>query len=368
MKKLQRQLFKLLRLHSPSGREGGVRKYIVPALQATMDSVRLDGYGNILAEKKYGDSGYTVLLSAHMDTVASVQPNPTWRKNKTEIFTTSGSALGGDDKCGLAAHMAVIRELNKGTKFTGTIKVLFSREEEIGCVGASQAVKLSPEWFQDIDASIVIDRRGGDDIVTGCWSERFCSDEYGAFWEVMGTELGITSFKPKATDGSISDTMIFSELGINGVNLSAGYYEAHSKNEYIKIHELKRTVRWVTTALDHIEKYTFPSFEYMTDYKYDYKYLWKGNTKSSVWDKDWVVCDWCRMEWEDAEMVVTNQGEHICPDCQGYEILDDLPYSETFECAMCGQDKPIHEYIDYRGFDLCAGCCLMMDVAVKEVK
>lgn len=367
MKKLQRQLFKLLRLHSPSGQEAGVRKYLLPILGATMDNVFMDSYGNLYAKKKYGPSNYQVLFSAHMDTVATNPPVPQWRKNKTEIFTTSGSALGGDDKCGIAAFLAIIREMNRETKFNGTLKVIFSRQEEQGCVGASQAVDLNPKWFEDIDTCIVIDRRGGDDIVTGCWSEKFCSQEYGEFWEQMGKKLDPT-FKPWAVEGSISDTMIFSEKGINGVNLSAGYYSPHTKDEYIKIDELKRTIRWVLVAMDEIHNHKFPSFKYYSDdvsHWSSNKYYTSKSTTScgTYFTKKWVVCDWCRMEWEDDEMVVTSQGEHVCPDCQDYfHMVDD----DTFECQMCGQDKPEHEHIDYRGFDLCAGCALAMDIAIKE--
>lgn len=260
MKKLSKQLFKLLRLHSPSGKEWGVQRYLLRILQDTMDKVDTDGYGNILAEKKYGDSDYTVLLSAHMDTVAREQPDPKWRKNKSEIFTASRSALGGDDKCGVAAHLAVIRALNKGTKFNGTVKICFSREEEIGCVGASEAVKRNKWWFEDVDSVIVIDRRGADNIVTGSGWERFCSSEYAHFWMDMAEKVG---FKAVPQEGSISDTMIFSEMGLNGVNLSAGYYNAHTEHEFIVIEELKRTVNWVVEAFENFEQYgKFPDFEY----------------------------------------------------------------------------------------------------------
>jgi hypothetical protein len=63
--------------------------------------------------------------------------------------------------------------------------------------------------------------------------------------------------------------MIFSELGINGVNLSAGYYDAHCPTEYIKIHELERTIHWVYNAMNCIERYgKFPTFDYILEPKY----------------------------------------------------------------------------------------------------
>src|SRR5690606_37576430 len=69
MKTMRKQFLKLLSIHGVSGDEGNVRKYLVPCLTSTMDSVEIDGYGNLLAEKKYGTGeGATILLSAHMDT------------------------------------------------------------------------------------------------------------------------------------------------------------------------------------------------------------------------------------------------------------------------------------------------------------
>lgn len=364
MKKLNKQLFKLLRLHSPSGKEWQVRKYLLPILQSTMDNVFTDDYGNLYAEKKFGDSDYTVLFSSHMDTVAHKQPIPQWRKNKTEIFTTSGSALGGDDKCGIACFLTVIREMNKTTKFTGTLKVIFSREEEVGCVGASRAVKLTPDWFKDVKACVVVDRRGGDNIVTGTWGDNFCSDDYAQFWVKMANKVG---FKAIPQDGSISDTMIFSELGINGVNLSAGYYEAHTKDEYIKIDELKRTIQWVYTAMNHVQKQEFPKFEYRDDaYKLDYwsnKYYTSSNT-SRVWDR-WVVCDMCRFEWEEDEMMIDKDGLHICPDCVNH-LYPDREQEDVFTCERCMQDFSCSLMIDYRGFGLCPTCAIALDVSLKE--
>jgi acetylornithine deacetylase/succinyl-diaminopimelate desuccinylase-like protein len=275
-----------------------------------MDVVTVDSHWNILAEKKYGQDDYTVLLSAHMDTVASHPPVPKWRNNKTEIYNMAGNgALGGDDKCGIAAHLAVIREMNRGTQFTGTLKVCFSREEEIGCVGASKAVKLNPEWFEGINACIVVDRKGSDNIVESCGSwERFCSPEYSEFWADMATKTG---FMGIIQDGSISDTMIFSELGINGVNLSAGYYHAHTRDEYIRIDELKRTVRWILNGLDEIQSHQFPSFDYEMAMA---NKSWGGWTWSLKDDSTMIECDCCLVQFP-IEQMFDYHGHDVCYNC-----------------------------------------------------
>lgn len=320
MKKLPSELHHLLSIHSPSGREFGVVKYVLPRLKKTMDSVTIDTYGNILAETKLGDDPYTILLSAHMDTVARHRPKPKWRKGN-EIYTQSNSALGGDDKCGIAVILAVLRNMRR-TKFSGTVKVIFSREEEIGCVGASRAVDLNPKWFEGITSSIVIDRRGADNVVIGSGFENFCSPEYGTFWEEMSYEVGFTG---KQVEGTISDTMVFSELGINGVNLSAGYYNAHTKQEYIKVDETIQTAKWVLAGLDCIQEWVytygdFPAFEYqLPQYSkygsYTSAYLDEWNAKYKIDDVYFDTCDFCWQEVPEDTLTVTPDRFQLCPKC-----------------------------------------------------
>lgn len=357
MRKLNKQLFKLLKLHSPSGKEWDVITYVLPILRDTMDHVELDAYGNILAEKRYGDSGYTVLLSSHMDTVAHHQPEPKWRKHKSEIFNASPnkSALGGDDKCGIAAHLAIIREMNRQTDFKGTLKLCFSREEECGCVGAAKAVKLSPSFFKDVNAAIVIDRRGADHVIDGSYSERFCSLEYSDFWVAMAAKVG---FVAKPQDGTISDTMIFSELGINGVNLSAGYYDAHCPTEYIRVDELKRTVRWVLEAMDNIEsKGAFPSFHYYEEKETK----WFPKYQNRLYDFDFddkyeglYECSECCDLYPAHDIIVYDDGSYVCDKCDNFDRIE--------ECNYCLGEHDAHEMFDYKGFRLCADCVLDLEM------
>jgi len=337
MKQLVNQLWQLLNLHSPSGKEQKVAAYLFAHLRSLLDRIWFDDYGNILGERRYGDSGYTVLLSAHMDTVAREQPIPYWKnKQRTVIATRSNSALGGDDKCGLAAHLAIIREMNKQTNFKGTIKVCFSRQEEIGCVGAEKAVAYSPGFFADIDACIVIDRRGGNDVVDGGSWMPFCSDEYTQFWLDMAEKVG---FKAQRADGTISDTMIFAELGINGVNLSAGYYHAHTKDEYIKVNELKRTVRWVLTALDNIEQHKFPEFED----KYNVSWTRYYSSKDTV-----GYCDSCGEIYDLSEMI-EDDGYYYCERC----LFDDIVV-----CDNCLRDVYLSNIVEKGESKVCSRCAL----------
>lgn len=241
MKKMRKQLIKLLNIHGVSGDETAVRNYLKPILTDMMDRVVTDSYGNLLAEKIIGSGdGATILLSAHMDTVRGVQAD---RKilESNGVFTSDKGALGADDRAGIAIIMEVLRNVEK-LSFEGTIKVAFSREEEIGCVGVK---KIDPRWYEDVDLAIVVDRRGNRDIVTGCYSA-FCSDAVGKFFEEASA---MQDMNWKACEGGISDATVFSAEGIHSVNLSAGYMNEHTEREFVVFEDMKDTVRLMLQAL-----------------------------------------------------------------------------------------------------------------------
>src|SRR5690606_8667351 len=123
-----------------------------------------------------------------------------------------------------------------------------SREEEIGCVGAG---KIRPDWYVDVDLAIVVDRRGSRDIVVGC-GIAFCSDEVGYFMEDASR---MADMDYKATEGGISDAMVFAENGINSINVSAGYYNEHTENEYVVISEMKDTVKLILQVIAIVNQF-----------------------------------------------------------------------------------------------------------------
>lgn len=282
MKKMRKQFIKLLNIHGVSGKEGMVRRYLQPILTDMMDTVGIDKYGNLLAEKKIGNGiGATVLLSAHMDTVTGVLEN----RNlliEGDVITSNRGALGADDRGGIAIIMEVLRNL-ESLSFQGTVKVAFSREEEIGCVGSEN---IDPHWYSDVDLAIVVDRKGSRDVVVGCW-DAFCSTAVGEFFENASAMQGMDW---KATEGGISDAVTFSSKGINSVNLSAGYYNEHTDKEYAVFSEMKDTVRLILQAFGIINTFymTFgevpQSNKWVVGYNYYKKNSKKSNSKSDNFD------------------------------------------------------------------------------------
>jgi putative aminopeptidase FrvX len=248
MKNLRKQLIELLNIHGVSGQETEVRSYLKPILEKQMDSVKIDTYGNLLATKTIGNGqGATILLSAHMDTVKGVLKD---RKliEKNGVISSSKGALGADDRAGIAIILTVLENINK-LGFDGTIKVAFSREEEIGCVGSSN---IDPHFYEDVDLAIVVDRRGNRDIVVGC-GQAFCSDEVGLFMEDVAKMADMPDWR--AVEGGVSDALIFSENGVNSINLSAGYRNEHTEKEYVVLSDMKDTTKLILQAIAIINQF-----------------------------------------------------------------------------------------------------------------
>ncbi|AYP68168.1 peptidase T [Bacillus phage vB_BcoS-136] len=253
MKKMRKQLIELLGIHATSGNEKPVRDYLLPILKELTDKVVVDDYGNLLAEKKVGTGmGSTVLLSAHMDTVRGVLKDRVLIE-KDGIITSSKGVLGADDRSGIAIILQVLRSLENIKGFNGTIKVAFSREEEIGCKGAEE---IDVDWYKGTDLAIVCDRRGSRDIVVGC-GMAFCSDSVGFFMEEVSRMADMNWI---ATEGGISDAMTFATNGINSVNLSVGYREEHTDKEFVVLSDMRNTVRLILQTLAVINDFAH-SFE-----------------------------------------------------------------------------------------------------------
>ncbi|HHW48112.1 MAG TPA: M42 family metallopeptidase [Clostridiaceae bacterium] len=65
-------LKELTDINGVSGDEGDVREYIKKQIEGYVDEARVDRIGNLIAYKKGKTSGFTVMLSAHMDEVGFI--------------------------------------------------------------------------------------------------------------------------------------------------------------------------------------------------------------------------------------------------------------------------------------------------------
>ncbi|AOM83586.1 M20/M25/M40 family metallo-hydrolase [Salisediminibacterium beveridgei] len=244
--RLEQRLREVLAIPGVSGDEGQIRTYVMAALKRLTSDVKVDDYGNVLGSIHYGEkpSRPVILVNAHLDIVRELVPS---RKvvETDDIWSSNLGILGADDRAGVAIILEALGRVKQILKASGTIKVIFTVEEEIGLRGAKA---VDPSFLRDVDAAIVIDRRGNSDIVTGnSFGDVFCDDEYGKWIESVACIHGHTGWR--CVPGGNSDTRIWSSYGINSVNLSAGYQNEHSSQETLDVLAAGDTLKLLTQLL-----------------------------------------------------------------------------------------------------------------------
>lgn len=183
-----------------------------------------------------------VLLVAHMDTVHDSKPDLILFDSDQGIIW-SPQGIGGDDRGGIYSIIYVINKFQKDKKDLPC--VLFTTNEEVGCVGASSAADELKEEIKDLFFAIELDRKGSKDMVFyGCENPDF--------------ESFIKEFGFEKASGSCSDiSKICPKWGIAGVNLSHGVYNCHSKQELIYVDEMFDTINKVISILNSDKKKRF---------------------------------------------------------------------------------------------------------------
>ena len=189
-----------------------------------------------------------VMLVAHMDTVHE-QPVKDICVSVDGNIIMSPQGIGGDDRCGVFA-LVKIYQLAKIKPW-----LLFCCDEEVGGLGAKKfcithSQHQLPNELDNLKFIIELDRKGKNDAVYyRCANSNF--------------EKYITSKGFKTAQGSFSDiSVIAPELRVAAVNLSCGYYAAHTRHEYINRSQLDAVIHTVVDIVADASLDDFPSFDY----------------------------------------------------------------------------------------------------------
>lgn len=163
----------MIKVHSPSKKEGKFAKYMITLLEDLGAEIYLDEgylkYGgdapSILAKIKGDVEGEGVTLAAHMDVIEpnlNVKPIIDGNIIKTDGTTT----LGADDKAGIASIIEVIRVIKEENISHQDIYVVLTPCEESGMLGAKHFDwSKVPSNMMPSKNMIVIDSTGKAGII-----------------------------------------------------------------------------------------------------------------------------------------------------------------------------------------------------------
>lgn len=263
---------------------------ILPLSQEALASVLTKSIRSVWDDDKYVyhkpgeyiicEGDIPVILVAHLDTVHTAPPSEIfYDKDKGVMWAPNG--IGGDDRCGVVSVLSLISAGYRPT-------VIFTYNEEIGCVGASQLVNdyYDNPFIQSLldnhNFMIQLDRKGFSESVYYSLE----SPEFEAFINDYGFDTHLGSYTDIAVLAPI--------LEIAAVNLSAGYMDEHTDVERIYIKEMLETATKVSNILDDEmalspeESKAFPYLESefnMSNYGYNFGYGSYGyGDDTEAWD------------------------------------------------------------------------------------
>lgn len=227
-----------------------LKQYLIEELDKYYtDIISCDGF-------VYARGKQNVLLTAHMDTVHKEQVREFYEfyeKNRTIISSPQG--IGGDDRCGIYMILHILRTTELRPY------ILFCEDEEIGGVGSRKFCQTAYiKELEKMNMLIELDRMSADDLV---------------YYDDINVEFHNWCHKVTLYEenwGSFSDISHLSpSCKVAGVNISCGYYNAHTTDEYVVFEEMLRSINKTIDLINASDK----QFEYIEDNKYIY-----GDTSS----------------------------------------------------------------------------------------
>lgn len=242
-------LINLLSISSPSGKEEDIVLFIMEYLDKLKVKYTVDEFGNIyniLNQNK-------PLLSAHVDTVQFQLDNEIFKsikvfeiidkktKSEKRIISSGRTVIGGDDKCGV---FIILEMLKNG--FKDEINFVFSVSEESGGYGINYFLNNNFDEVKKLPYGLVLDRKGNEDII--CTNNFYGVKEFEDILIKIGKDFGYS----KAT-GLFSDANYLSKA-ISCANLSVGYYQPHSKNEYIVLDDLEKAYDFTSRIVLNVKE------------------------------------------------------------------------------------------------------------------
>jgi len=209
---------------------------------------------NVYATKGVLEEGeYYPMFIAHTDTVHSKIDKIVVKEEKLKRPNTFGktfddalvdvlkaydeegnpTGIGGDDKCGIFICLELLKQLDK-------VKIGLFVSEETGCHGSS---KCDESFLTDVGYITQYDAPGNHLISEICSGVRLFERDSEFFEKsilvienAFGNEMLVQSHP--YTDVS----QLKKKIDVSCINMSCGYYNMHTKEEFISIDDVERAI------------------------------------------------------------------------------------------------------------------------------
>lgn len=247
-----------------------------PSLLKAMRQYLKSKYDKVISTNDYivavGD--IPVALTAHLDTVFKHPPQRIFYDREKNVMW-SPDGLGADDRAGVYSIVQIVKSGLRPT-------IIFTTDEERGCLGAEKLIKDIPVAPADLKYIIELDRRGSDD----CVFYQCDNEEFEAYVESFGFVMNF---------GSFSDiSVICPAWKIAGVNLSIGYYDEHSYSETLYVGQMINTINKVKKMLIQSDTAAFYEYKELFAKGWYAKYMHPTDDEDWGWDPSYGIS---KEEW-----------------------------------------------------------------------
>lgn len=140
------------------------------------------------------------------------------------------TGIGGDDKCGVFACLTLLKELPY-------LKAAFFVSEETGCNGSRHA---DPKFFSNVGYAIQFDAPENWMVTETCYSQKLF-DKDSNFFKACDSVLSENMNRNDMKYMSHPYTDVWalrSQFDFSCINFSIGYYNYHTRNEYVVIEDV----------------------------------------------------------------------------------------------------------------------------------
>lgn len=221
---IRKKFLELTKWTYPFGTEHLFEKYLPKG-------IKKDEFGNYYLKCNPNNEKIDTIFTSHIDTACKKYQKVKHLETKKLIFSRN-SILGADNKAGVTIMLYMIENKIPGLYY-------FFIGEEVGRIGSRWAAIYKN--FENYKKVISFDRKGKESLVTFQSKYRSCSNMFADNLINLYSKHGINL--KKDPNGSATDSKSFMEIIPECTNISVGYNNQHTIEEYIDIEFLEKIAK-----------------------------------------------------------------------------------------------------------------------------